>query len=427
MNTNGKLYVHQHPPGDPMTYPTGKNRALIKAIFLACLILLVLTPYFYRVSCSEHHFQPNAESPPAVDFGKVAAQFPHLKTMVRIKFNRPLSLQLLAKLRKFGVLSHHGGPVEVLGEKQGVFFLRAVMLPSLMSSTLPIQVVPLDQFHMSGLYRIHFKVVDGQFTGRITFRISTPRDGFGKKLIYLEEHLSPEVNLEYEQDDAGNRWAVVSLDVTKKSRLLKLDFYFIYQVDLRELLEHALAMAPQTKQTEMALNSQASQMLQSGPKIDGESPRVASLANELFGKQEGGMSPRTKYRRILDFIKKNIPYDHQKRARFFGGKMVYASMAQMYNHPEVTLQKGFAACPSTSVLEAALLRAGGVPARTVGRWGHFYTELYQPGQGWLSTSVTPTGIPLVRDLDHQHLPFVSWNPQVAVQTTKWSGQVKVLE
>ena len=44
-----------------------------------------------------------------------------------------------------------------------------------------------------------------------------------------------------------------------------------------------------------------------------------------------------------------------------------------------------------------MLRAAGIPSRTAGRWGHFYTELFLPRQGWVSTSVTPTGIPLVVD------------------------------
>jgi hypothetical protein len=389
---------------------------------LLCIALLL------PLECNADQIQRHDTlTKPSVDFQKVAGLFPRLKTMVRIKFEQPASLQMLAKIARFGALSHRGGPLEVLGKKQGVFFVRAGNLPQLMKANLPIKVQPLERFRMAGLYRIHFKVRDDDFRGRVNFRISIPRDGFGKKIIHLEEHVSPNTAISHERDGAGNHWLRITLEVTDESRQLKVDCYFTYQVDMADLLDHALAMVPLGEPVQPYDTIDARIMLLSAPKIESDSPRVALLARDLFNQDGEDLVPRAKYRRILGFIKKNLPYDHQKRAKFFGGKMVYTSMDQMYNHPEVTLNNGFAACPSSSVLEAALLRAGGVPARTAGRWGHFYTEIYQPGRGWLSTSVTPTGIPLVRDADYRHLPFVSWEPTIAVQTTKWSGQIRILD
>jgi hypothetical protein len=346
--------------------------------------------------------------------------------MVRIQFGQPLSLEILAKLGKLGVFSHHGGPLQVLGRNEGVFFLGAANLPKLLRSPLAVKVNPLTNFRLAGLYRIHFKVVEQGFQGKVSFRISSPREGFGKKLIYLEEQVLPALNLTRQIDSAGNRWINVSLHVKEKTRHLKLNFYFIYHVDVAQILEHSLSMVPLNEPIGPVVNSQALQMLKPSPKIDSASPRIRLMAKSLFGEGRH-LSAHAKYRRVQSFVKNYLPYDHQKRARFFGGKMVYKSMAQMYNHPETTLDRGQAACPSVSILEASLLRASGVPARTAGRWGHFYTELYIPGRGWLSSSVTPTGIPLVRDVDYRHQPLVSWEPEIAVQTTMWGGNVKVLE
>ena len=149
---------------------------------------------------------------------------------------------------------------------------------------------------------------------------------------------------------------------------------------------------------------------------------MTALAEEILGQER---VPRRVWARISKYIKDNIPYDHQKRAEFFGGRKVYRSMAEMYDPPEVILERRVGACPETCLLEASLFRAVGIPARTAGRWGHFFTEVHIPGRGWVSTSVTPTGIPLIRDVDAEHLPFVSWDQEVAVQTTRWTGEVRI--
>jgi hypothetical protein len=356
----------------------------------------------------------------------IITKYPRLKVIVEITFEHLASLQTLQKIDKLGFFSQNFGILGVLGKKQGYFTGRAGNLHNLYKSDLPIKVRPLLQFEMAGIYRVHFKVVDKDYTGTVAFNISSPRDSFGKQLIHLEEQISPPVNYTRRIDTAGNKWIDIDLNVEQGQRELKLDFFFVYNVNMAKLVEHALAMVPINEPLRPIVSKQALNMLQASPKIDSDSFIINSLAYDLFNRNHNS-SARSNYLIIKKYIKENLPYDYKKRSKFFGGKMVYTAMEQMYNHPEATLQQGFAACPSVSVLETALLRAGGVPARTAGRWGHFFTELYMPGRGWLSTSVTPTGIPLVRDVDHRHLPFVSWKPEISVQTTKWSGVVKVIK
>jgi len=268
--------------------------------------------------------------------------------------------------------------------------------------------------------------VEPEFSGLIRFSVSTPRDSFGKKLIHIEDHVYPYPPIPFviKRDLAGNRWLKMETPQAETGSVVKFDFYFIYQVDTEKILGHALALVPPGEASKLRPGSPASAYLAPSLIIDSASPLVKSVAAKIFG---GEKAPRRLYKRLVEYIRKHIKYNQAKKDQFFGGKSVYHNMAEMYQHPEITLRRKLGACPDTSVLEAALLRAAGVPTRTAGRWGHFYTEVFLPGKGWLSTSVTPTGIPLVVDPDNRHRTLVSWDPPIALQITMWSASERVEE
>jgi hypothetical protein len=358
-----------------------------------------------------------------VDFTEVARNYPRFKTLVWVGFHKKLNLQDVYKLRALDTLPQSGGNLGLLGRRWAIMFTRAGSLPRLKASTLTRRVVPLTKFTLRGIYEIAFKLVDEEYKGPLDFKVSMPRSGFGKDLTSLNILVFPKSDYEVIPGRAGNRWLYYSLREAEKGKVAKFGFDFTYKVDLADFLSHALAMVPLDEEIFLPFESPAREFLRPSPKITSDSDQVINLAYELMGQSR---APREMYRKIFAYIKENLPYDKGKRTLFFGGKKVYRDMAEMYNPPAETLAQGRAACPSTSVLETALLRAAGVPARTAGRWGHFYTELFMPGRGWLSTSITPTGIPLVVDHDHHHQPFAGWTPAVQVQTTRWSGLVKVL-
>jgi hypothetical protein len=131
------------------------------------------------------------------------------------------------------------------------------------------------------------------------------------------------------------------------------------------------------------------------------------------------------YRRLMEFIKRKVSYDKRKRAAYFGGRMVYTDLDLMYQDPEETLKRHLGACPDTSVLECAFLRARGIPCLTAGRFGHFFTLLYVPGRGWMSTSITPTGIPLIRSPGPDLVPYQSWKPKIPLKTAYWEARVRI--
>ena len=194
----------------------------------------------------------------------------------------------------------------------------------------------------------------------------------------MRSHIHPQRPFSIREDSAGNRWLETALEEAKEGDQLKLDFSCLYQVEVKELLEHAILMTPAQVSPELDPGDPAAVFLGSGLKIRPELEGVAALAEEILGRER---VPRRVWARISKYIKDHIPYDHQKRAEFFGGRKVYRSMAEMYDPPEVILERRVGACPETCLLEASLFRAVGIPARTAGRWGHFFTEVHIPGRG----------------------------------------------
>ncbi|MBW1668240.1 MAG: hypothetical protein JRJ66_09355 [Deltaproteobacteria bacterium] len=262
-----------------------------------------------------------------VHFETVAHKFPRFKTVVRLYFEQDLDLDHLLKLCGSGAHPLGGDLLDPLGHKAGIFFTRAGRLGILRRSGLARSIRPLFRFRLSGLYRVHFKVVEPGFSGPIRFRVFTPRDGFGKKLIHIDDHVSPSIPFVIEKDLARNRWLKVEMSQAKTGSTVKFDFYFIYQVDIEKILEHALDMVPLGETFKLAPGSPASVYLAPSPKIDSGSPVVKSVAAQIFGDEK---APRRLYNRLLDYIREHITYDQAKRDQFFGGEKIYHNMANMY-------------------------------------------------------------------------------------------------
>jgi hypothetical protein len=123
--------------------------------------------------------------------------------------------------------------------------------------------------------------------------------------------------------------------------------------------------------------------------------------------------------------KETVAYDGKKRDQYFGGKAIYSDLDDMYQDIEVTLSRHLGACPDTSLLECTFLRARGIPCRTAGRFGHFFSIVYVPGKGWMSTSVTPTGIPLFIAPGPDHVPYQKWRPAIPLKTVQLEAPIQI--
>lgn len=332
-----------------------------------------------------------------------------------------MSLDDLALLAEKGFVPADRDPGLVLGLQKAVFagrlgsWIKAHPLPSHLSGSV------LEHFAMSGIYRVGFKVVDKGYNGPLELQITAPREGFGKILVYSDQEVRPVPSQTMMTvDSTGNRWLSASFERVAYGDSIRIYFGFKYHVDLAKLLEHDLTLSGKQIGTEVPVDVQL--FLRPGHKIDSGIPAAQKWA---FLGGTGPPDALMEYRRLVKFIKRNVSYDERKRSNYLGGRMVYTDLDAMYQDPEETLQRRLGACPDTSVLECAFLRARGIPCLTAGRFGHFFTLLYVPGRGWRSTSVTPTGIPLIRSPGPDLVPYQSWTPKISLKTTCWEARVRI--
>jgi hypothetical protein len=189
---------------------------------------------------------------------------------------------------------------------------------------------------------------------------------------------------------------------------------------MSSLLDHDLMLVDQLQDAPIPEEIHA--FLNSGYKIDAKLPQAVVWA--IQGKSRFP-NVRSEYRRLTKFLKDTVAYDKKKRDQYFGGKAIYHDQDDMYQDIEVTLSRRLGACPDTTLLECAFLRAGGIPCRTAGRFGHFFSVVYVPGKGWMSTSVTPTGIPLFIAPGPDHVPYQKWSPRIPLKTLLLEAPIRL--
>jgi hypothetical protein len=345
---------------------------------------------------------------------------PDLKGLVLVRGERPISLENLALLAELGMIPADRDPGLVLGLRQAVFSSR---LKNWMTKRLPadLQGRLLERFTMTGVYRVGFKVEKEGYQGPLSLEITIPRDGFGKRLIYSENLVRPRASTMMRFDRMGNRWFSAHYSQIRHGETIRLHFAFKYSIDMAPLLNHDLMLLHPPQ--DGPIPEEVRPFLSSGYKIDKNLFEAVQWANE--GVSGAPLNVRLEYQRLTKFIKDTIVYDQAKRNQYFGGRAIYSDLDDMYQEITMTLSRGLGACPDTSLLECAFLRARGIPCRIAGRVGHFYTDVYVPGKGWMSTSVTPTGIPLIVAPGPDHIPYQTWKPNIPLRTTFVEAKVRI--
>jgi hypothetical protein len=220
-------------------------------------------------------------------------------------------------------------------------------------------------------------------------------------------------------DAAGNRWLSVESPEVHYNEPIRFHFAFTYLVDVAKLLEHDLMLVE--KNTDDSIPDEVAAFLRPGYKINSLLPQARAWAKKG---SPGPPDARQEFKRVTRFLKTRVQYDMRKRKEYFGGKAVYYDLDDMYQPITTTLSSRKGACPDTSLIECAFLRARGIPCRTAGRFGHFFSLLYVPGRGWMSSSVTPTGIPLIVAPGPDHVAYQKWSPRIPLRTTLWEARVR---
>jgi hypothetical protein len=356
----------------------------------------------------------------SINWHRVAQIKPDLKVLVQVKADHLISLDDLAFLADIGMIPADRDPGLVLGVRQAIF---SVKLKSWMTKTMPdhLHAKLLDRFTMNGIYRVSFRVEKEGYQGPLSFEITTPRDGFGQQLISSEGLVRPQGPNWWHIDNIGNRWFYVDYSQMNYGETIRFHFAFKYLVDMAMLLSHDLMLLEQSG--DGSVPEEVQPFLTSGYKINSSLPQAVKWARE--GVPGPPYNVRSEYQRLTRFIKNTIIYNQQKRDQYFGGRTVYSDMDHMYQDITTTLTLGLGACPDTSLLECAFLRARGIPCRIGGRFGHFFTHVYVPGKGWMSTSVNPTGIPLIIAPGPDHIPYQRWRPDIPLRTTLLETKVRI--
>ncbi len=241
-------------------------------------------------------------------------------------------------------------------------------------------------------------------------------------MIYSDNVVRPKCQNFITVDEAGNRWLEAYFPEIKGEATIKFHFAFKYEVNMEDLLKHDLVLSQEPLNID--LNPDAWRFQLPGYKID---PRKAEALNWAAQGPQGPPDARLEYTRLTDTLSKLVKYDKPKRETYFTGKAVYSDLDHMYQDVDLTLKNGKGCCPDTVLVECAFLRARGIPCRTAGRVGHFFSEVYVPGRGWMSTSVTPTGIPLIISPGPDHVPYQSWTPAIRLRTTHWEAGIRIQE
>ncbi len=377
---------------------------------------LVILAFLCAVAAAE---QASASQAPGIDWHRVARLQPDLKVLVLIESDRPIELEDLALLADQGLVPGDRDPGLVLGLRHAVFSTKVGKwfskgrLPDHLKGKL------LDRFVMSGIYRTSFRVEKEDYWGPLKLSITAPRSGFGRRLLSSQVVVRPRVESVIRVDEAGNRWVDAEFPEVHPGQTIKFHFAFKYLVDVAALLKHDLMLVEPTDL--QAIPDDVQVFLSPGYKINPRLPPALAWA------REGGPAPpdaRREYQRISMFLKSRVQYDMPKRKRYFGGRAVYYDLDDMYQPITTTLARRKGACPDTSLIECAFLRARGIPCRTAGRFGHFFTLLYVPGRGWMSSSVTPTGIPLILAPGPDNIAYQKWSPRIPLRTILWEARVR---
>jgi hypothetical protein len=386
------------------------NRNLSAHFLRALVALLILIAFQTEVASQEK----------TLDWSRIVKLKPELKVLVLVEGEHAISLEALSALGELGMVPADRDPALLVGLRRAIFSTRLKRWMN--RSTLPdhMRGKLLDRFIMSGIYRIGFRIEKEGYLGPLSLEVTTPRDGFGKRLLFSENLIRPQAPTKTYNDLAGNRWFCVDYPEVKYGQTIKLFFALRYLVDMAALLDHDLMLVDQLQ--DAPIPEEIRPFLDSGYKIDARLPQAIAWAI-----QGGSGSPnvRLEYQRLTKFLKETVAYDKTKREQYFGGKAIYSDLDEMYQDIKVTLSRRFGACPDTTLLECAFLRARGIPCRIAGRFGHFFSMVYVPGKGWMSTSVTPTGIPLFIAPGPNHVPYQKWKPSIPLKTILLEARVRI--
>ncbi|MFZ5752775.1 MAG: stalk domain-containing protein [Bacillota bacterium] len=280
-----------------------------------------------------------------------------------------------------------------------------IILIFLLFISLHVQAAELsysikDQTYYQVTTTYYFKNVGTSTARDINLAITLPNVYLTKNMPYshlIATKYSQEP-LEITTDLKGNRTGKFNIAAIKPGEKKSLSIQQVYRVG-----KISFTIDPGKIESYKPLEPALIPYLKPAPGIESDNPLIIKKAKEITG---GETNPFLKAKKIFAFLNSHMHYADKPTDPANKGALS-------------ALQTGIGVCEDYSDLMVALLRAVGVPSRTVAGWmgtisqpqvtiadesgqklpGHMWVEYYLPGYGWIPADPTYTylynGVPTV--------------------------------
>lgn len=351
------------------------------------------------------------------DLAQKLKRFPWFKVYLKVNFPQNIRFEDIDRMRQFGWLTIAQKPIsEYTRSDVGIFSGSYNKIGYLVKSKEIESVELLVRYEASGSYILTFTPQEAMRDREVRFQL--PLSSPGKTLV--EREISTGGHPDIHTQVQGQNFLASRFSMPAKS-----DFHLLsrlkYQVDLNVVLDHHLAIAGR----EMTLKDYHREIMDYSEEVRpfmqfSEKIELSEYIEALSEKVQDDWSIDDIWRYLDKQLDQDIQYDHRKRELFFSGQMTYNDIRDMYMSAAELGDTKIGACPERSSLEAAFLRRLGIASRTATRLYHIYVEVFLPGKGWVTTSETLSGIPLVYSENEDQSYFVDWEAPHPVNI-KWQG------
>jgi hypothetical protein len=356
---------------------------------------------------------------------KYSKKVPFFRIFVNIEFHNNLELKDFDILQASGLIFDANTVMDLINKNSGIFEVRLRNYEKIIKIPIVKSVNPLLNYVEKGIYQLQLQIKEPHGVRKpVYFQITLPRDANGKQIIELDYsiNLTP-VKKEIIVDKANNQWLRVHYNNLNYDDIIRFNMYFRNKVDILKMLDMSSYLIDENiTLNDYKYDDKLVNYLKQGDNIIYAQEDIIQIIDNLTFTTN---SIKNNWEIIKKYIYDTIEYDTQKRDQYFGAQMIYTDMEEMYQNTIETLRRGIGACPDTVRLETAMLRSIGIPARPVGRQGHFYSQFYVPTVGWVDTSLIRDNIFLYVSPDHNDGPYVNWSEKIKVLTRRWDGFLKL--
>ncbi len=342
-----------------------------------------------------------------------------VKLYVIARFDKPIDFPMISQLKRLGFSPLNQYPLsEYIDKKLGIFYVRYYkLLPAVTTVAELSDIYILTQYTARGFYQLGMKSL--ALHDELELEVKFPYSKSGRELLYKKNTITGTTDFAEKVSDDFK--SIVTAPLTE-GQIVTFHSDLRYHILLEKLLDthiyvqganiNPVAYRKQMQEYHANLNKEFTSF--------SEKIVPSVYVNSIIKRINTNDSIAEIWKQLTRILDREIAYDWQKRELFFSGNLTYHNIKNMYMTAEELGRKRKGACTERASLEIALLRELGIAARAATRLYHIYTEIYIPGGGWTTTSLTLNEIPLDASQNEDMSYFVSWAPEHPIRL-KWGG------